>query len=113
VIEHVGGHAKRKQMADVVRQLGDRHWIQTPYRYFPIEPHWVFPGFQFLPTNLGARVAEVWPFAWSVPADRRAAVENVVEIELLNRTQLEYYFPESTILAERVAGLTKSLIAVT
>ena len=44
VIEHIGGHAKRKQMADVVDQLSDRHWVQTPYRYFPIEPHWVFPG---------------------------------------------------------------------
>ena len=23
--------------------------VQIPYRYFPIEPHWLFPGLQFLP----------------------------------------------------------------
>ena len=22
--------------------------MQTPYRYFPIEPHWIAPGMQFL-----------------------------------------------------------------
>ncbi len=112
VIEHVGGHAKRTQMADVVAQLSDHHWVQTPYRYFPIEPHWVFPGFQFLPTNLKARASEVWPFAWSRPDDWRGAVQNALDVELLDRTQLEYYFPDSTILTERVVGLPKSLVAV-
>ena len=99
-------------MAEVVEQLGDHHWVQTPYRYFPVEPHWVFPGFQFLPTNLKARASEVWPFAWSRPDDWRGAVENALDIELLDRTQLAFYFPGSAILAERVAGLPKSLIAV-
>ena len=30
--------------------------MQTPYRYFPIEPHWLFPGMQFLPL----------PVRWSI-----------------------------------------------
>ncbi len=111
VIEHVGGHARRQQMADVIARLGDRHWVQTPYRYFPIEPHWLFPGFQFLPTKWASKVARSWPLTWSRPPDQRTAVSNALGVELLNQTQLEYYFPESTILTERVAGLTKSLVA--
>ena len=49
VIEHVGGHERRERFAETVHQLAPAHWIQTPYRYFPIEPHWLAPGFQFLP----------------------------------------------------------------
>ena len=46
-----------------------------------------------------------------VAADWKGAVENAMDIELLDRTQFSYYFPESTILTERVAGMPKSLIA--
>lgn len=111
VIEHVGGHFPRQQMAEVIHQLGDRHWIQTPYRYFPIEPHFLFPGFQFLPTKLAAKVARSWPLTWSRPPDERTSVSNALGVELLNETQVRFYFPDSTILKERVAGIPKSLIA--
>ena len=44
LIEHVGGYHRRAEMAEQVRELAPRHWIQTPYRYFPVEPHWMMPG---------------------------------------------------------------------
>ncbi|HEX4655360.1 MAG TPA: hypothetical protein VH274_06445, partial [Mycobacteriales bacterium] len=49
LLEHVGGHAKRRELATVIRDAAPLHWVQTPYRYFPIEPHWLVPGMQFLP----------------------------------------------------------------
>jgi hypothetical protein len=111
VIEHVGGHHRRLQMAEVVRWLGARHWIQTPYRYFPVEPHWLFPGFQFLPTRLRAAAGARWPFTWSGAVPFDVSVAHVLDVELLDATQLRHYFPESEIVFERVAGLPKSLIA--
>jgi len=111
VIEHVGGHDRRAQMADVVRELGERHWVQTPYRYFPVEPHWLFPGFQFLPTSIRARVGAQWPLTWSGPVSYEESVATVLGVELLDMTQLRYYFPESELATERVAGIPKSLIA--
>ncbi len=36
-------------------------WVQTPYRYFPIEPHWIFPGFQFLPLSARTEISRRWP----------------------------------------------------
>ncbi len=111
VIEHLGGHAKRVEAAEAIRSLAPRHWVQTPYRYFPIEPHWLFPGFQFLPSNAQAFAASRWPFGWSRPQGRDA-VGTVLNLELLDKTEMRYLFPDSQLLEERALGLCKSLIAV-
>jgi hypothetical protein len=50
-IEHVGGHAPRLAFAKTLRALSPRYWVQTPYRYFPIEPHFIFSLMQFLPPD--------------------------------------------------------------
>lgn len=112
VIEHVGGHERRLRFAEAVRTLADAYWVQTPYRYFPVEPHWVAPGMQFLPVAVRARVAYRWPLGHSKAPDRATALDEVLWTELLDRTQLRCYFPDATLRAERVLGLTKSLIAV-
>ena len=36
-------------MAAEAQHVGRNYFIQTPNFYFPVEPHWVFPFFQFLP----------------------------------------------------------------
>jgi hypothetical protein len=35
-----------------------------------------------------------------------------LEVELVTKTEMKYYFPSSKALNERVLGLTKSIIAV-
>jgi hypothetical protein len=110
VIEHVGGYMQRMRFAEVTHKLADRHWVQTPYRYFPIEPHWIFPGFQFLPLCVRGRIAQHWPLAHTraVGSDggRRAAMET----ELLSCAEMSYYFPHSELRFERFLGLVKSLV---
>lgn len=112
VLEHVGGHERRLRFADAVRTLAERHWVQTPYRYFPIEPHWIAPGMQFLPVRLRTAVAQRWPLGHKPTRTHDAALHQVLWTELLGRSQMRHYFPDSRILVERVAGLPKSLIAV-
>jgi hypothetical protein len=112
VIEHVGGHERRIRFAEAVRTLGSAYWVQTPYRYFPVEPHWVAPGLQFLPFALRRRVAHRWPLVHTRAHNAADALDSVLWIELLDRTQMRYYFPDARLLGERLAGLTKSLIAV-
>lgn len=112
VIEHVGGYSRRLAFADTVRGLAPCHWVQTPYRYFPIEPHVLFPGFQFLPLNLRGVVGHWWPLIHTRPADHGEAIRRALETELLGRTEFGLLFPESVVYAERMAGLPKSLIAV-
>ncbi len=112
VLEHVGGHERRLRFAEAVHALADAHWVQTPYRYFPIEPHWLAPGMQLLPVRGRAFVARYWPLGHTPAESYRDAVHQVLWTELVDRAQMRHYFPHSKIKTERLAGLTKSLIAV-
>jgi hypothetical protein len=111
VLEHVGGHTQRQRFADAVHALAPRHWVQTPYRYFPIEPHWLFPGFQFLPLTVRAELSQRWPLVHTPSASRDEGLRAAMQVELLSRTELVFYFPDSTIHPERMLGVVKSLIA--
>ncbi|GAB2728020.1 class I SAM-dependent methyltransferase [Streptomyces bullii] len=111
VLEHVGGHYRRRQFTDTVHAQGTHHWIQTPYRYFPVEPHWLFPGLQWLPFRARVAVSQYWPLGHIRRAGRADAVRDVQEVELLSVTEMRSYFPASDIWIERFAGLPKSLVA--
>lgn len=113
VLEHVGGHDRRLAFAASVHELGDAHWIQTPYRYFPIEPHWLCPGLQLLPVRARAELTLRWPLGgYSAVRERDQAVRWVLATELVSITEMRHYFPASAIWHERFLGLTKSLVAV-
>jgi SAM-dependent methyltransferase len=112
VIEHLGSPEDQARMASEVRRVGRRYFVQTPNRYFPLEPHFMFPGFQFLPERV--RVGLVRRFALGYhermrdPERARAAV---AEIRLLSPREMRALFPEAELYRERVLGLTKSVIA--
>ncbi|MBW0014543.1 class I SAM-dependent methyltransferase [Mycobacterium sp.] len=112
LLEHVGGHVRRQQLADNVRSLADRHWVQTPYRYFPIEPHWLFPGMQWLPYEARVQISMRWNRGHIRTYTREEAQQQVDEIDLIGISQMRRYFPSSIIWYERVAGLIKSLVAI-
>lgn len=112
VLEHVGGHVRRQRLADNVHSLADRHWVQTPYRYFPIEPHWLFPGIQWLPYEARVQISMHWNRGHVRTHTREEAQKQVDEIDLIGISQMRRYFPSSLIWYERFAGLVKSLVAI-
>ena len=112
VIEHVPNLADQLRMAAEIRRVGKRYFVQTPNRYFPIEPHFLFPGFQFLPVSARAALLQRFDLGWySRTPDRKTARELVESIRLLNESELRRLFPGAGIYNERFKGLTKSLIA--
>jgi len=113
VIEHVGGHWRRERFAEGIRAAAPRYWVQTPYRYFPVEPHFLFPGLQYLPMRARAEAILRWPLgSGRHVADRADALERVMSIELLSQRELQAYFPDAEVRRERFGGIVKSLIAV-
>jgi hypothetical protein len=113
LMEHLGGHARRQQFANVVQESASSWWIQTPYRYFPVEPHWMFPCFQFLPFRTRVMICQ-HRNRLHVPAckDAAEAAEVVASIELISATEMRNYFPTSEIWFERIASIPKSLVAI-
>lgn len=113
VIEHVGGHLRRRRCAHWVRALGDHHRVHAN-RFFPIEPHFVIAGIQFAPPRLQVAVLTHWPYTrrWFQRLSWTDRLDRVMGIELLSPTAFGSYFPDSELVRERVWGLTKSLIAV-
>jgi hypothetical protein len=113
-IEHVGGFQDQAQMAKEVRRIGRQYYVQTPNRYFPIEPHFVFPFFQFLPIALRAWTVQRFDLnGYARASTWEDAVQKVSSIRLLTRTEMVQLFPEATIFEEKYYGLTKSFVAYT
>jgi hypothetical protein len=113
VIEHVGGHQRRLDFAAVIRAVAPKYWVQTPNRYFPIEPHFMFPGLQFAPRGAQGALIQHWPLGnHGHVTDPDQALSDALEIELIGNAEMRFYFPDAKILRERFAGLAKSLIAV-
>lgn len=99
LVEHLDPF-DRGRFAAEIRRIAGRYWVQTPNRYFPIEPHVLLPGFQFLPELARRRL-------WGLGMPRTP----YEPVELLGAAELRELFPDAVILRERLAGLTKSLIA--
>jgi len=113
-IEHVGSVADQRQMAEEVRRVGRRYYVQTPNRYFPIEPHFVFPFFQFLPIALRVWLLQHFNLGWHPKTpDRQRALSEVTSIRLLTKAELHHLFPNATLFEEKFLGLVKSFVAYT
>ena len=104
VIEHIP-KALQPTFANEIRRVADRYYVQTPNRYFPVEPHYQFPLFQFLPLRLQRALNKRFTLGWQ----EKGSWE---EITLLSARDLQRLFPDGEIHRERVFGLTKSLMVV-
>jgi SAM-dependent methyltransferase len=112
LIEHLGGHGPRREFARLASTLAPRYVVQTPYRYFPVEPHWIFPAFQFLPFRARAYIAPRWPLGHTYRWEDGAASNEVMATELLSMSEMREYFPDAEIVWERLGGVPKSMIAI-
>jgi SAM-dependent methyltransferase len=111
VIEHVGTFQDQLQMAREVCRVGKRYFVQTPNKYFPLEPHFLFPFFQFLPFGLQATLLQHFNLGWfqKVP-DLQKAREIVESIRLLDRREFTSLFPRAAFYEEKAIGITKSFV---
>ena len=117
VIEHVGDAANQRRFAAEIARVGRAYWVQTPNRWFPVEPHLLTPFIHFLPMRWQSAIVRrfsIWEFLRKPGRDEKDYyVEHYLrDIRLLDAHALRKLFPEARLIRERVAGWTKSLIAV-
>ena len=113
LVEHILGDPGRQAFAGEVCRVGERFYVQTPNRWFPIEPHVMTPLIHYLPKAVQRKLVRNFTI-WGLLGrpSQEEAVEFLGLTELLNRKELEGLFPRAVIWRERFLGLTKSWIAV-
>lgn len=104
VIEHVPKDLQVR-FASEIRRVGRRYVVQTPNRYFPIEPHYQVPFIHFLPEPLRRLLNKRFTLGWQ----QKGSWE---DIALLSARDLRRLFPDGEVHRERMFGLTKSLMVV-
>jgi len=113
VVEHVGDWHKMLKFSKEVKRLGKNYYIQTPYYWFPIEPHCMTPLFHWLPKPI--RVSLVMKFSlghWGKQSTVSDAMYAVDSARLLDKKMFKALFLESSMITEKLFLLPKSLIAV-
>jgi Methyltransferase domain len=113
LIEHLFTFENQRRMASEVQRVGKAYWIQTPNYWFPVEPHFHFVGWQWLPVAARTSILQRRACGWRGPCpDPSGARRLVEEIRLLTRSELQTLFPHAKIIAERFGGFVKSWTAV-
>ncbi|MDC8002350.1 class I SAM-dependent methyltransferase [Aequorivita todarodis] len=111
VIEHLYNNENQKLMAQEVQRVGKNHYIQTPYKYFFVEPHYLLPYFQFLPKKAKIFILSKTKLSRGTKISTEEAKDQAEQIVLVSKKRMKQLFPGSKIYKEKFLGMTKSLTA--
>ena len=113
VIEHVGHWHDMELFAHNTRRLAPRYYVQTPNYWFPYEPHFRFPAFQYLPAAVRVQMIKRFSLGFfSKIATTEEARDIVDHHRLVSAAQMRRFFPDATVSYEKIfGGLNKSIIA--
>jgi len=114
VIEHVGSWSNMKAFAREMRRVGTNYYVQTPFYWFPIDPHfYAFPLFHWLPRPIRTMLLNNLPIAHAgVIPGIDMANEVIDHTRLLDSHQFRFLFPDAVLRYERFIGLAKSMIGI-
>ena len=111
LIEHLYTRENQEKMAREAMRVGRFFFVQTPNRYFPIEPHFKFPFFQFLPRAVKLLLLTKTSLINGIKYEKQYAENLIKEIRLLSKSEFQTLFPSCLLFEERFAGLLKSFVA--
>ena len=101
----------QSKMALEVQRVGKKYLIQTPNKYFFLEPHYLLPFFQFLPNSLKYFILTKTKLSRLKKWDQEFAKQYIEEIRLLSEKEMKILFPKSKIYYEKFFGMNKSFTA--
>ena len=113
VIEHLRTFEDQKRFSAECRRVGRQLFIQTPNRWFFIEPHFVVPFIHFLPWSIAKHIVRFLSFrALFRRGDNIDLKKLADELRLLTFREMKELFPDCEIYREKWFGLTKSFVAI-
>ncbi len=98
VIEHVGNFDRQKQFAAECIRCGYGYYVQTPNRWFPVDPHTLMPFIHWLPKKYFLRMMYLTPrFLLSSPNE--SEMEDFKNLRMLTKREMKKLFPEAQIIS--------------
>lgn len=111
VIEHLYNWGNQQKMASECQRVGVHYFIQTPNKFFFMEPHYLLPYFQFFPDKLKyfilTRTKLSRGHKWSADYAR----QYLDEIRLISHGEMKVLFRDGPIYHENFIGMSKSFSA--
>jgi hypothetical protein len=113
VIEHVGDWGKMVEFAGEIRRIARAYYVQTPNYFFPIEPHFLFPFFHWMPLSVRLRLIMRLQLGCFPKAASEEEARGYIELcRLLTKRQLLNLFPDAVLQKERMLFFVKSFVLI-
>lgn len=87
-----------------IQRLGQQYFVQTPYKYFPVESHTWLPFVSFLPRRLLVPILSFTNLFW--------VKKTTPDWNLLTKVEMSSMFAGAKIVEEKFLGFTKSIMAI-
>lgn len=113
VIEHLGCWENMARFSSEAERLGHGLFIQTPYFWFPVEPHFIAPFYHWLPWPMRVSLHRRFKLGSRKKAHGIDQAVRIVEGApiLLDQKMYRYLFPSCEIIKERFLLFPKSMVA--
>ncbi|QDT14922.1 methyltransferase domain-containing protein [Alienimonas californiensis] len=112
-LDHLGLYERQEHFAAELRRVARRYAVRTPNLWFPIDPDYRVPLWQFLPKRVQAAIVRRTAVGCVDRATTAAdATRWVEETRLVTATELRALFPDARLHRERLGGLTKSFLVM-
>jgi len=111
LIEHLSTFDEQKKLADEIQRIGRHYFIQTPNYYFPVEPHFLYPFFQFFSLKKKTELIQKKDLGWYMKQENMDDAEALAaSIRLMKKSELKNIFKNPKIYSEKYFLFTKSFI---
>lgn len=107
VIEHVSDH---EAFAREIARVGKKYYVQTPNKWFVIEPHLMAPFIHWLPLSWRYKLVKRFTLWGMIAKPSDAEVEDALATtHLIGTRELLRLFPGASLEREHFLGMTKSI----
>ncbi len=113
-IEHLETLEKQKQFAKEIMRVGKNIFVQTPNKYFFIEPHLLTPFIHYLPKGVQRKLLGNFTI-WGLirrPSQQYCTNHVIDKIRLLSYKELRLVFPDCSVIKEKVLFFAKSFYII-
>ena len=111
VIEHMPNFEDQQKMIKNIKRVAKYYFIQTPAFISPLEPHFLFPFFHWLPIKWRVWLVRHFDLGWFKKTKDINGAKNLVEsIRILKKKELKSIDIWAKIYFERVILIPKSYI---